>query len=66
MSAESVADAESNRRVDDSLSSPGTVEEQALAEALALSARELELEERRRKEEDEILQRILQLSMVEK
>jgi hypothetical protein len=66
MSAESVADAESSRRVDDSLSSPGTAEEQALAEALALSARELELEERRRKEEDEILQRILQLSMVEK
>lgn len=66
MSAESVADAESSRRVDDSLSPSGTVEEQALAEALALSARELELEERRRKEEDEILQRILELSMVEK
>ena len=41
-------------------------EAEALAEALALSARDLQREEQRLKADDELLQRILQLSLVEK
>ena len=40
-------------------------EEVALAEALALSAQQMEQEQRRRMEDDELLERIIQLSLVE-
>ena len=49
------------------LTNEGNSEEAvALAEALALSARDLQREEQRLKADDELLQRILQLSLVEK
>jgi len=52
-------------RPSDAVSTPGSQEAAALAHALELSARESQLEELRRKEEDEMLQRILELSLVE-
>jgi len=49
-----------------SLKGHSEAEAVALAEALARSAQDLEREEQRLKEDDELLQRILQLSLLEK